>query len=545
MKGENRMRTKFLFGSALLAGAALAIAGCAEEANYITEFEDIPGGEGSICPAGGVRLLAGFDEDDDDKLSTAEIDRMDNVCNGEGLEGPEGLLRVEELPPGGRCRNGGAVVFSGVDDNNNRALDDDEITDATFVCNGTDFVPAFEACEGTGPEVVEGTIIVNTEAELAALAGVTCIRGNLVIDAYPGDDLESLSALEAVTNDFLLINSATVGSVAGLRNLKVVGGNFLLQNMRALTSLEGFDALENVMVRFSIAGLPISDLRGLETFTIVKGRIELIGNEMLTSVAGLENMTEVRDLVLDNNDALTDLSGLDNLEHVTNNLQLVRNDAITAVTFPSLQRVDGVFDVFESEGVTMVVVPNLLLPGSIRIRDNEVLTITEFPRVIVVAGIVEYLRNEALTTVRYPSLSYTSGSFYFGINTSLTEVTAPNLTTVGAQLYFRENPMITNFNGIANLRSIGTDLGILDMDGIDDMEGLGSLTTVNGSFYVEMNNILVTFDGMDSLRIVRNKFQVKNNPNLCEPEIMELQSRITIGGDTDVSGNCTGGGATP
>lgn len=53
-----------------------------------------------------------------------------------GEEGLKSLLITEPLAPGNICKNGGVVIKSGVDKNKNNTLDEAEIENVQNVCNG-------------------------------------------------------------------------------------------------------------------------------------------------------------------------------------------------------------------------------------------------------------------------------------------------------------------------------------------------------------------------------------------------------------------------
>lgn len=96
-------------------------------------------GEGSACENGGVVIASGSDENKDGKLDDDEVTDERVVCNGESLPDPgkAGVLRrVDALADGSdECPAGGVAIHSGVDDNRDRELTDKEIDDTQVVCN--------------------------------------------------------------------------------------------------------------------------------------------------------------------------------------------------------------------------------------------------------------------------------------------------------------------------------------------------------------------------------------------------------------------------
>jgi len=57
-------------------------------------------------------------------------------CSKQGDVGQSSLLNLVPEPPGANCAAGGIKVVSGVDANRNNVLDDNEIQNVKYVCNG-------------------------------------------------------------------------------------------------------------------------------------------------------------------------------------------------------------------------------------------------------------------------------------------------------------------------------------------------------------------------------------------------------------------------
>jgi hypothetical protein len=89
---------------------------------------------GINCLAGGNKMDVGLDLNDNAILENNEIQITKYICNG--AVGLKSLLRVESEGPGVNCPSGGNKLFSGIDLNANNILDDSEIQDLSFICNG-------------------------------------------------------------------------------------------------------------------------------------------------------------------------------------------------------------------------------------------------------------------------------------------------------------------------------------------------------------------------------------------------------------------------
>ena len=100
---------------------------------------------GITCANGGVAVLSGIDKNDNGKLDSAEVDQTQNVCNGlNGATGLKSLLAIEPLAEGTACTNGGVVIRSGIDQNGDEKLDSAEVDQIQNVCNGANGVSGGE-----------------------------------------------------------------------------------------------------------------------------------------------------------------------------------------------------------------------------------------------------------------------------------------------------------------------------------------------------------------------------------------------------------------
>lgn len=99
----------------------------------------IPEPAGANCAAGGQLVEIGFDDNEDGVLQAGEVETSKYVCNGErGDDGTGGnAVRVTTEPVGSTdCPNGGTRIETGPDTNGNGNLDDAEVTNTAFSCNG-------------------------------------------------------------------------------------------------------------------------------------------------------------------------------------------------------------------------------------------------------------------------------------------------------------------------------------------------------------------------------------------------------------------------
>lgn len=98
---------------------------------------------GENCSSGGYKVITGTDLNNNGLLDGNEIQKTKYVCNGDdGSNGYNSLINVSTEPEGEFCSNGGIQIESGIDLNNNGLLDENEIQNISYTCNGVDGINA-------------------------------------------------------------------------------------------------------------------------------------------------------------------------------------------------------------------------------------------------------------------------------------------------------------------------------------------------------------------------------------------------------------------
>ena len=107
---------------------------------------------GDNCSNGGLKIEIGLDTNSNGSLDQDEIIDTQFICNGQngsdgtngsdGLDGNAGqdgvtsLIRTSSESAGANCSTGGVKVETGLDYSFDGFLDDDEIMETTYICNG-------------------------------------------------------------------------------------------------------------------------------------------------------------------------------------------------------------------------------------------------------------------------------------------------------------------------------------------------------------------------------------------------------------------------
>jgi len=91
------------------------------------------------CPAGGVVVQAGIDSNGSGRLEDGEITETDYLCDGhhdsDPPPTPQVLVRFLTNAAGDHCPAAGDIVQAGLDNNANGRLDDDEVTHTDYLCS--------------------------------------------------------------------------------------------------------------------------------------------------------------------------------------------------------------------------------------------------------------------------------------------------------------------------------------------------------------------------------------------------------------------------
>jgi hypothetical protein len=90
----------------------------------------------SDCPNGGVLVESGIDENQNGLLDDNEVDDSQKVCNG--LNSHNSLIALNQESAGANCPYGGVRIDSGLDSNDNGTLDSGEVDNSEYVCNQID-----------------------------------------------------------------------------------------------------------------------------------------------------------------------------------------------------------------------------------------------------------------------------------------------------------------------------------------------------------------------------------------------------------------------
>jgi len=211
--------------------------------NSLIDITDEP--EGEKCAAGGKRISTGLDSNQNSILDESEIAESSFVCNGlsgvnsttDGTPGFNSLVDISEESSGDNCANGGKKINSGIDANRNNTLDVSEIDNTSYVCNGID------GNSGSGTSGYNSWVDIDDEP-----AGENCAAGGKRISTGLDSNQNSiLDESEIAESSFVCNGLSGASSESGLNSLvdiaDEVAGDNCVNGGKIITT--GMDANRN------------------------------------------------------------------------------------------------------------------------------------------------------------------------------------------------------------------------------------------------------------------------------------------------------------
>ncbi len=438
----------------------------------------------------------------------------------------ETVVRVDQEPPGPNCKNGGVAISTGIDLNNDGVLEDNEIQSTQYVCNGATAV----TCP-PGGATHSGTVTISQPSDAAALAGIGCIDGDLIVSNLSGQ-LPPLPDLTTVTGEVVVAGNPDLKSLGGFSALTQIGQSYLIQGNGALTDITMLAQLDTVLSVFILGNDALQDLAGLSTLTTLSTGLTVSDNQGLISLHGLENIVTVTGgLRFVSNHSLDDISALSNLRSA-GLLELSSNASLTSISLPSLQKLGVRLLVQEDAVLTSVSIPKLatMSDGVVFTGNPELASVSIAS--LLTTGTLDFENDPALTTIDASCFAFASEDVNLTGLTSLTNANFAALKSVGGTLrLYNSNP--STLAGLSHLQTIGA-LWMVENLPIDFI-GLSSLQSVAGDMTVANNPNLTSFSGLSAMTEVGGNLVISANPMLPITTAQQFASSVTVVGSTTIN----------
>jgi hypothetical protein len=312
-----------------------------------------------------------------------------------------------------------------------------------------------------------GDAAVTDAADLAALAGIVGITGDLVVQgttlsAVDLPDLTTVGGTVQIWENPDLVDLA-------LPALTWVGGDVSLYDDVQLASLSGLSGLQTVGRTLSLNRLPA-----------------------LTDLAGLEQLRTIGEkLYLFHDEALVDTDALTSLRLVGTQIDLWELVALERASLPALEQVGAKLDVFDARAMTELSAPMLHTAGGLELHNAEALTSAGDFGALSLLGSLTIKYNDALVDLGgLTALQTINGAALVQNNPSLQALTGLDaLVTVGGRVEVRTNTALTDL-ALPALQTTGP-LEVMTNRALTDL-GLDGLQTIDGDALVGQNDDLST-----------------------------------------------------
>jgi hypothetical protein len=358
--------------------------------------------------------------------------------------------------------------------------------------------PGTTVClRGEDTTVLEGSFTIETDDDLALLANVSGITGDLIVNV---EDVTRLS----------------------LSCLRRIEGTLIVQ---------GFPPC-------IVAG--ITETIDLPALTSV-GALEISFNEMLHSV-NLPSLQTVRGSVIGgSNPALTTFHA-PQLTRVNGDLSLFGVPALKTFGFPELRWAKGKVELSHSHIVTSVALPKLVSAGHLIVKGNKLLSSVDVGSLEYVDGLLVIGGSPTIKTVSLAKLQETGGLHLIGLD-ACTSIGMPQLRWVGEEGFTVSNNLALTSAWVPQLKESLGFVSFVSNDSLSEIY-LPALESIGSDHYDAPYSDSFSISGNDSLEIlsvpvlknVHSKFRITNNGALVSFDVPVL---LKVGWDVRVSGNDT------
>lgn len=284
------------------------------------------------------------------------------------------------------------------------------------------------------------TTTVNSQAEATKLSSCGTVKGTVVVGSESGATIE-ISGPKEITGDLIVRNNGVLSTFSST-SLQKVGGNFKLENVTFLNSLQ-FPELKEAK---SIEWVSLTRLDTLTLGPLAKADSVRLSDTFLNTLDGFALPT-VKSFKIDNNRRLTkytsELTSVEELIIQANGLDL-EVDLSKANWISSM----------EIANVTKFSVPALkVVNASARFDSNFFETFSAPNLTKTETGDISFVGNAYLQNMTFPKLTEIAGGLLIANNTGLDRVTFfPKLQKVSGAVKLRGNFTEVDFPALQNVK---------------------------------------------------------------------------------------------
>ncbi|MEQ9569615.1 MAG: PKD domain-containing protein, partial [Longimicrobiales bacterium] len=426
--------------------------------------------------------------------------------------------------------------------------------------------------------------MLESQAEVDAAAGVTEVRGQVmlrgsdIVDARPLSSLrridgrlwiersglqtlEGFESLSHVGEELQLIVNEDLVSIAALSSLTHLGGLRITGSPGLTGDLSVFGNVTNtefsMLLIFGHPFTSLGSLEGLPELRRVTGPVAVYGDFDLSPLSSLEVVGDGLQIIL--NALVSDLAELGSLTSIGNTLSLHGLDNLTTLTglsslasfdglklgglprlgslegLPSLTRLENGLDLQSGSPPDLSALSSLTALGTLQIRDTPQTQLDFLSQLTTVDGEVAIRLNDRLTDL--DALS--------------------SLESVGGGFRIQGNAVLANLDGLSNLTSVqgsrfGFGLTITENPSLSDCSGIRRLIEAGG--VVEPISVADNAPGCNSLEEILGNTRPGTNVAVANPTdrttgeaspVTVTFAEVTAAGETTVASGTVGQGGPP
>lgn len=414
-------------------------------------------------------------------------------------------------------------------------------------------------------DTFNGNLSINTETDIQALDGICMVNGQILISNSQLTSLAGLDSLKIITGNFRIENNALLLDLTGLENLIEVGGDLSITFNQSIESLTGLDRLRYIRGTHMISwNQALQSFTGIDNLTTIDKSFYVQSMPLIENFEGFNKLKNIGETFsISSLTGLTSFTGLESLEYIGERLQIISVGNIqnfhplsnlhTIRRGLHFSNISGVTDLsgfenanmnFSNSNITIESLPDLQdLTGLDNVTDINQISLNHNPSLSSLSGLenLTRIRGGGLRLSNLPELTDISALSSLNridgmltiINTgSITDfMPLINLQQIRGGLYLDNVPGLVNLGGLhnVNIEYPESELIILNMPDLEDLSGLNG-TTFLYYVYLSHNQALSTLIGLEDLKSVPHGVYLGYNPNLSTLNSLSRLEEIDDGG---------------
>ncbi|TRX71754.1 hypothetical protein [Carboxylicivirga sp. M1479] len=358
----------------------------------------------------------------------------------------------------------------------------------------------YDAFVAQGAEIVTGKVVVSNEEQVAKLAKLLMIGGDLSVE---GGVTVSIPLLETVAGDLFVTEMSDENAAVSFAKLASVGGEFGIGYNESLVSISApalvlvYDGLY-MMDNYSMQDVDFSAL-------------DLVGEMEINGDWAGWNSFDI---------SATDVAGDASIIGIAGSVTV------------NLGVVGGNIEIAEFEGVTSVSIENEVVVGDLilnGLRDIETISIANLTEIKAVGWSGGNIRIQGL----YPPSEGGGGGI--GIGSASLKATASsdllgwtnNLTSIAGDVTVSGN-QFTAIDAFNNVETVGGSIDINGNGNLSSMLVFEALTSLSGDIIID--NKMKSFDGFNSLETMGYNTRLAIVGKQTQDENWEYEGECVING---------------